>query len=46
MKTIIYSDVNGLKITGLSTYTTYKVTVSALSGGGNGVKSGKLYVGK
>lgn len=43
---IIYSDINGIKLTGLSTYTTYKVSVSALSGGGTGVRSGVLYVGK
>ncbi len=43
---IVYSDINGLKLTGLTTYTTYKVSVSAMSGGGTGVKSGLLYVGK
>jgi hypothetical protein len=37
---------NNVKITGLSTYTTYKVSVAAVSGGGKGVTSRILYVGK
>ena len=32
-------------ITGLETFTTYKVTVSAISGGGKGVISPVLYIG-
>ena len=43
---IVYSDINGIKITGLSTYTTYKVSVAAISGGGTGAKSGTLYIGR
>ena len=46
MVKIVYSDINGIELTGLSTYTTYKVSVSALSGGGTGIKSDVLYVGK
>lgn len=46
MTKVIYSDINGIKLTGLSTYTTYTVSVAALSGGGTGVKSGLLYVGE
>lgn len=42
---IVYSDISGTKLTGLLTYTTYTVTVSAMSGGGTGVKTGLLYVG-
>ncbi|XP_028392900.1 uncharacterized protein LOC114517402 [Dendronephthya gigantea] len=44
MTKIIYSDINGITLTGLSTFTTYTVSVAALSGGGTGVKSDVLYV--
>jgi hypothetical protein len=37
---------NSVTFTGLSTYTTYKVSVAAISGGGKGVPSRLLYVGK
>ena len=42
----MYSDINGIKLSELSTYTTYTVTVSAMSGGGTGIKTGLLYVGE
>ena len=42
----IPSDVNGVRLTGLETYTTYQVRVAAASGGGRGVFTGILYIGK
>ncbi|XP_028409028.1 uncharacterized protein LOC114531613 isoform X2 [Dendronephthya gigantea] len=44
MVKVVYSDINGIKLTGLETYTTYQVQVAAMSGGGRGVWSDILYV--
>ncbi len=43
---VIHSDINGVRLTGLETYTTYQVRVAAVSGGGLGAFSSILYVGK
>ena len=43
---VIYADVNGVKLTGLETYTTYQVRVAAISGGGLGTFSPTLYLGR
>ena len=42
----VYSNINGFSLTGLATYTTYTVSMAAISGGGVGVHSEILYIGK
>jgi hypothetical protein len=42
---VIYSDINGAKLTGLETYTTYQVRVAAIGGGGRGTFTSILYIG-
>ena len=46
MTKVIHSDINGVKLTGLETYTTYQVRVAAVSGGGRGTFTSILYIGK
>ena len=43
---VIHVNAESIYITGLTTYTTYRVSVKAVSGGGNGVTSFVEYVGK
>lgn len=43
---VINVNAESIYITGLTTYTTYRVSVKAISGGGKGVTSFVEYVGK
>lgn len=43
---IIHVNTGSIYITGLTTYTTYQVSVAALSGGGKGVPSQVKYIGR